>query len=223
MKLSEFKALIREEYKKDQKAFRESFGLEENGDSKEAYQVGVEDFEQVVKAVKSTGHPATVGLDPKMNEIDIIIGMNAPDEISKDISKVIDSLPSRKRLSISGDSSSFGRGTYGKVEKINGGHTGNRFEESLEEDDEATIDAAIADLTNTEDEELQQAIDEWAGQIDKHSTQSNKLAVLEIKRELKEGDEVIALVKEEKKAVKVVEKLDKHKYRVLVAEATIRF
>jgi len=117
---------------KDIKKIQEFFSKPLNEDPKQTYQVAVEDFEEVVQKVKSTGHPATIGLDPEFNEIDIIIGMDAPYEISKDIDNAIKSLPSRERLSISGDSSSFGRGRYSKIERVNGGHK-DYFEESLNE------------------------------------------------------------------------------------------
>ena len=102
---------------------------------KEGKQLDITDFEKVVQAVKSTGHPATVMLVPKWNEIEIITGMNAPDEMIYDISKATSPLGySSRELSMSGDSSSLGRGKYSEIEKVNGGHMDyRRFEESVNE------------------------------------------------------------------------------------------
>jgi len=115
---------------KDLKKIQEFFSKSLNED----YQLDITDFQKVVQAVKSTGHPATVMLVPKWNEIEIITGMNAPDDMIYDISKATSPLGYNSReLSMSGNSSSLGRGEYSEIERVNGGHMDYRFEESLNE------------------------------------------------------------------------------------------
>jgi len=116
---------------KDIKKIQEFFSKPLN----EGKQLDITDFQKVVQAVKSTGHPATVMLVPKWNEIEIITGMNAPDDMIYDISKATSPLGyNHKELSMSGDSSSLGRGEYSEIEKVNGGHMDyRRFEESVKE------------------------------------------------------------------------------------------
>ena len=134
---AQFQGKTKEERKKMAlAAYRAKYGSL----NEESRQLDTTDFQKVVQAVKSTGHPATVMLVPKWNEIEIITGMNAPDELINDINKATSGLGySHKELSMSGDSSSLGRGEYSEIEKVNGGHMDyRRFEESVNEEKKLT-------------------------------------------------------------------------------------
>ena len=82
------------------------------------------DFDRVVKALKKSKYPITVMFVSKWNEIDILIGMDAPDPIAEDIIDRLDKmgLYGNRDISISGDSSNYSRREYDKIERINGGH-----------------------------------------------------------------------------------------------------
>lgn len=81
------------------------------------------DFDAVVKAVEKSKQRATVMFVPKWNEIEIIIGWNAPDSITDAIWQHTDKLGlSSNQLSISGDSSTLSRKEYDEIARVNGGH-----------------------------------------------------------------------------------------------------
>ena len=93
------------------------------------------DFTKVVKAVEQTGHPVTVLLVPKFNEIEVLTGMDAPDDMIRDLSNAIDSLGyGRNDIIIAGDSSNLSRREYSDIFRVNGGHQ-DYFEESVNEMD----------------------------------------------------------------------------------------
>lgn len=99
----------------------------------EGKQLDIEDFAKVVQAVTKTGHPVTVLLVPKFNEIEIITGMDAPDDMLRDLSNAVDSLGyGRNDIIIAGDSSNLSRREYSDIRRVNGGHK-DYFEESLNE------------------------------------------------------------------------------------------
>ena len=100
---------------------------------KEGKQLDQVDFAKVVKAVEQTGHPVTVLLVPKFNEIEVITGMNAPDDMLFDLSNAVDSLGyGRNDIFIAGDSSNLSRREYSDIRRVNGGAK-DYFEESLDE------------------------------------------------------------------------------------------
>ena len=82
------------------------------------------DFDKVVKALKKSKYPITVMFVTKWNEIEIIIGWDAPDAIADDVIDKLDKagLYRNSSISISGDSSTYSRREYDKIESINGGH-----------------------------------------------------------------------------------------------------
>ena len=91
------------------------------------------DLAKVVKAVQQTGHPVTVLLVPKFNEIEVLTGMNAPDDMLRDLSNAVDSLEyGRNDIIIAGDSSNLSRREYSDIFRVNGGAK-DYFEESVEE------------------------------------------------------------------------------------------
>jgi hypothetical protein len=93
------------------------------------------DFTKVVKAVEQTGHPVTVLLIPKFNEIEVLTGMDAPDDMIRDLSNAVDSLGyGRNDIIIAGDSSNLSRREYSDIFRVNGGHQ-DYFEESVNEMD----------------------------------------------------------------------------------------
>ena len=106
---------------------------------KEGKQLDIEDFAKVVQAVTKTGHPVTVLLVPKWNEIEILTGMNAPDDMLFDLSNTIDSLGyGRNDIIIAADSSNLSRREYSDIRRVNGGHK-DYFEESLNENEDPII------------------------------------------------------------------------------------
>ena len=122
------------------KAARKDFEKEwEAGKLNEGKQLDIVDLAKVVQAVHQTGHPVTVLLVPKFNEIEIITGMNAPDDMLRDLSNAVDSLGyGRNDIIIAGDSSNLSRREYSDIRRVNGGHK-DYFEESLNEDKEKAI------------------------------------------------------------------------------------
>jgi len=105
----------------------------------EGKQLDQVDFAKVVKAVEQTGHPVTVLLVPKFNEIEVITGMDAPDDMLRDLSDAVDSLGyGRNDIFIAGDSSNLSRREYSDIRRVNGGHK-DYFEESLNENEDPII------------------------------------------------------------------------------------
>jgi hypothetical protein len=116
---------IMEDLKKIQEFF--SKPLEENK------KLDNTDFTKVVKAVEQTGHPVTVLFVPKFNEIEVLTGMDAPDDMLRDLSNAVDSLGyGRNDIIIAGDSSNLSRREYSDIFRVNGGHQ-DYFEESVNE------------------------------------------------------------------------------------------
>ena len=100
---------------------------------KEGKQLDNTDFTKVVKAVEQTGHPVTVLLVPKFNEIEVLTGMNTPDDMIRDLSNAVDSLGyGPNDIIIAGDSSNLSRREYSDIFRVNGGHK-DYFEESVNE------------------------------------------------------------------------------------------
>jgi len=98
----------------------------------ESKQLDQVDFAKVVQAVTKTGHPVTVLLVPKFNEIEVITGMNAPDDMLFDLSNAVDSLGYGYNVIIAGDSSNLSRREYSDIRRVNGGAK-DYFEESVNE------------------------------------------------------------------------------------------
>jgi hypothetical protein len=97
------------------------------------------DLAKVVKAVQQTGHPVTVLLVPKFNEIEVLTGMNAPDDMLRDLSNAVDSLGyGRNDIIIAGDSSNLSRREYSDIRRVNGGAK-DYFEESVNEASRARV------------------------------------------------------------------------------------
>jgi hypothetical protein len=89
--------------------------------------VDKKDFDKVVAAVKKANQPATVILVTKWNQIEIIVGMDAPDPVVDPILDEIDTLGDiRNRVSMVGDTSSYSRREYDAIERIKGGHKNYR-------------------------------------------------------------------------------------------------
>lgn len=82
------------------------------------------DFDKVVKILKKSKHPFTVMFVPKWDEIEIIVGQDAPDPIIDDINQLLSKagLYNSKGIIMAGDSSSYSRREYEAIERINGGH-----------------------------------------------------------------------------------------------------
>jgi hypothetical protein len=115
----------------DRETLRRERGLEEG---KQLDQI---DFAKVVKAVEQTGHPVTVLLVPKFNEIEVITGMNTPDDMLRDLSNAVDALGyGRNDIIIAGDSSNLSRREYSDIRRVNGGAKDYFQEASKEEENE---------------------------------------------------------------------------------------
>ena len=100
--------------------------------------IDLEDFAKVVQAVTQTGHPVTVLLTPMFgkNEIELVIGLDAPDPIGDSMFDVMNDLGyKRGDFSIVGDTSTLSRREYSQIRRVNGGHKDYRryFEESVNE------------------------------------------------------------------------------------------
>jgi hypothetical protein len=101
----------------------------------EGKQLDQVDFAKVVKAVEQTGHPVTVLLVPKFNEIEVLTGTDAPDDMLRDLSNAVDSLGyGRNDIIIAGDSSNLSRREYSDIRRVNGGAK-DYYEEAIAEDD----------------------------------------------------------------------------------------
>lgn len=80
------------------------------------------DFDKVVKAVEKSKQRATVLFVPKWDEIEIIVGFNAPDSITDAIYPQLDKLKFGNDVIIAGDSSNLSRREYDQITRVNGGH-----------------------------------------------------------------------------------------------------
>lgn len=82
------------------------------------------DFDKVVKLLKKSKHSFTIMFVPKWDEIEIIVGHNAPDPIIDDINQMLSKagLYNSRGIIMAGDSSSYSRREYEAIERINGGH-----------------------------------------------------------------------------------------------------
>ena len=101
----------------------------------EGKQLDQVDFAKVVKAVEQTGHPVTVLLVPKFNEIEVLTGMDAPDDMLRDLSNAVDSLGyGRNDIIIAGDSSNLSRREYSDIRRVNGGAK-DYFEEATKDEE----------------------------------------------------------------------------------------
>ena len=121
---------------KDIKKIQEFFSKPLN---EEKEPLDIIDLAKVVKAVQQTGHPVTVLLVPKFNEIEVITGMDAPDDMLRDLSIAVDSLGyGRNDIIIAGDSSNLSRREYSDIRRVNGGAK-DYFEEAIDENDKASI------------------------------------------------------------------------------------
>jgi hypothetical protein len=116
-----------EDIKKIQEFFSKSI--------KEGKKLDQVDFAKVVQAVTKTGHPVTVLFVPKWNEIEVLTGMDAPDNIILDLSNAVDSLGyGRNDIIIAGDSSNLSRREYSDIRRVNGGAK-DYFEEATKEEE----------------------------------------------------------------------------------------
>ena len=119
----------------DESEIQDLMALKETKVVNEGKQLDQVDFAKVVKAVEQTGHPVTVLLVPKFNEIEVITGMDAPDDMLRDLSNAVDALGySRNDIFIAGDSSNLSRREYSDISRVNGGAK-DYFEESVNEMD----------------------------------------------------------------------------------------
>jgi hypothetical protein len=76
-------------------------------------------FDIVVKELEKTNVKVTVMLTE--SEIEIIVGLDAPDEMVDKVFEILERVGVRD-ASVSGDSSTYGRQTYTRMARINGGH-----------------------------------------------------------------------------------------------------
>lgn len=156
----------------------------------EGKQLDQVDFIKVVKAVTQTGHPVTVLLTPKFNEIEVITGTNAPDDMLRDLSNAVDSLGyGRNGIIIAGDSSNLSRREYSDIRRVNGGHKDYLEENEIPEQDKVAADIQKAMNKHKGDEsktyQLQQARKAMnKGDLDKAKKIVARLAE---KKELKEN------------------------------------
>lgn len=97
-----------------------------------------EDFDKVVKVLSKSKYPMTIMLVPKWDEIDIVIGQDAPDQIVDDIGQRLDSIGlnwgGSSGISISGASSNYDRREYSDIFRVNGGHKDYYYESTNKKD-----------------------------------------------------------------------------------------
>ena len=97
-----------------------------------------EDFDKVVKVLSKSKYPMTIMLVPKWDEIDILIGQDAPDQIVDDIGEKLDSIGlnwgGSSGISISGASSNYDRREYSDIFRVKGGHKDYYYESTNKKD-----------------------------------------------------------------------------------------
>ena len=97
-----------------------------------------EDFDKVVKVLSKSKYPMTIMLVPKWDEIDILIGQDAPDQIVDDIGQRLDSIGlnwgGSSGISISGASSNYDRREYSDIFRVKGGHKDYYYESTNKKD-----------------------------------------------------------------------------------------
>ena len=164
----------------------------------EGKQLDNTDFTKVVKAIEQTGHPVTVLLVPKFNEIEVLTGMDAPDDMIRDLSNAVGSLGyGRNDIIIAADSSNLSRREYSDIFRVKGGHQ-DYFEESINEridyDEALNLRAIKSEL---EDEiaqlyrDMEQEAEPEGGEIaDRYGNALNKLEdrLYKVQKQLRDYD-----------------------------------
>ena len=151
-----------------------------------------EEFDKVVKVLSKSKYPMTIMLVPKWDEIDIVIGQDAPDQIVDDIGEKLDSIGLRwggsSGISISGASSNYDRREYSDIFRVNGGHK-DYYYESINKKDlqliqeffskpiyENEMDALGDELADAIEDKLEDKKDELNEIVDPISVLSTVLA-----------------------------------------------
>ena len=153
----------------DKETLRRERGLEEGK------QLDIEDFAKVVQAVTQTGHPVTVLYIHKFNEIEILTGMNAPDDMLRDLSNAVDSLGyGRDNIIIAADSSNLSRREYNDIRRVNGGHK-DYFEEATKDEEtefHSKLDKLVHDTFGKRKGELEESSSSEERRIAKRAIRS---------------------------------------------------
>ncbi len=164
----------------------------------EGKQLDNTDFTKVVKAVEQTGHPVTVLLVPKFNEIEVLTGMDAPDDMIRDLSNAVGSLGyGRNDIIIAADSSNLSRREYSDIFRVKGGHQ-DYFEESVNEridyDEALNLRAIKSELENEIAQlyrDMEQEAEPEGGEIaDRYGNALNKLEdrLYKVQKQLRDYD-----------------------------------
>lgn len=151
-----------------------------------------EDFDKVVKVLSKSKYPMTIMLVPKWDEIDILIGQDAPDQIVDDIGEKLDSIGlnwgGSSGISISGASSNYDRREYSDIFRVKGGHKDYYYESTNKKDlqliqeffskpiHENEMDALGDELADAIEDKLEDKKDELNEIVDPISVLSTVLA-----------------------------------------------
>ena len=151
-----------------------------------------EDFDKVVKVLSKSKYPMTIMLVPKWDEIDIVIGQDAPDQIVDDIGQRLDSIGlnwgGSSGISISGASSNYDRREYSDIFRVKGGHKDYYYESTNKKDlqliqeffskpiHENEMDALGDELADAIEDKLEDKKDELNEIVDPISVLSTVLA-----------------------------------------------
>ena len=151
-----------------------------------------EDFDKVVKVLSKSKYPMTIMLVPKWDEIDIVIGQDAPDQIVDDIGQRLDSIGlnwgGSSGISISGASSNYDRREYSDIFRVKGGHKDYYYESTNKKDlqliqeffskpiHENEMDALGDELADAIEDKLEDKKDELNEIVDPISILSTVLA-----------------------------------------------
>jgi len=151
-----------------------------------------EDFDKVVKVLSKSKYPMTIMLVPKWDEIDILIGQDAPDQIVDDIGEKLDSIGlnwgGSSGISISGASSNYDRREYSDIFRVKGGHKDYYYESTNKKDlqliqeffskpiHENEMDALGDELADAIEDKLEDKKDELNEIVDPISILSTVLA-----------------------------------------------
>ena len=151
-----------------------------------------EDFDKVVKVLSKSKYPMTIMLVPKWDEIDILIGQDAPDQIVDDIGQRLDSIGlnwgGSSGISISGASSNYDRREYSDIFRVKGGHKDYYYESTNKKDlqliqeffskpiHENEMDALGDELADAIEDKLEDKKDELNEIVDPISILSTVLA-----------------------------------------------
>ena len=80
-----------------------------------------DNYNKVVRALEKTKLPLTI-IEDKYDDIEVIVGMNAPDKIIDNVFKALAKVNMAQAVSVVGDTTTYSRRDFVNIKKVGGGH-----------------------------------------------------------------------------------------------------